>query len=524
MAGKVRHLLNRDGRYFARLVIPKELRPYLDGKTELRTPLGPDYRTALKKLPAAVALLQHEIAIAEREAVVVGAKPVTVGRYPLAHDQIALRNYQMRVSDDEALRNADHRYASWGFVDERLVADLRDGMAGKLDDDDLRQLVGDRIERFRKIGNTTAKFGTEEWRTLARAMCISEYEALARQAERDEGDFTGTPVHPILVNAKPIEDEKPPVSLKGLLVDYVRSRQLIGKGTVAEKRWTPVFADLIKFIGHNDARRLTKQNLMEWRDERLKTLSPKTVSHVNLASVRTVLKWAVENDRLDANVAENVRQAVPKRQLSREKGFTDAEALAILKAAWNHKPPERDNPATMESPELTAAKRWAPFLCAFTGARIAEITQLRKEDFRMEGDIPVMRITPAAGSVKAGDFRDVPLHPQLVELGLLDFVRESSDGPLFYPSRRGTKPRQAAKTVAGRISMWLQSLNVVPEGVAPSHGWRHRFKTVGRELGISDRTLDAIQGHASKTAGDNYGDVTLKTKRAAIDFLDRYVL
>ena len=50
MAGKVRHLLNRDGRYFARLVIPKELRPYLDGKTELRTPLGPDYRTALKKL------------------------------------------------------------------------------------------------------------------------------------------------------------------------------------------------------------------------------------------------------------------------------------------------------------------------------------------------------------------------------------------------------------------------------------------------------------------------------------------
>lgn len=55
MAGKVRNLLNRDGRYFARLVIPKELRPFMDRKTELRTPLGPDYRAALKKLPGAVA-------------------------------------------------------------------------------------------------------------------------------------------------------------------------------------------------------------------------------------------------------------------------------------------------------------------------------------------------------------------------------------------------------------------------------------------------------------------------------------
>jgi hypothetical protein len=63
MAGKVRNLLNRDGRYFARLVIPKELRPFMDGKTELRTALGPDRREALRKLPGAVAELQHRIAL-----------------------------------------------------------------------------------------------------------------------------------------------------------------------------------------------------------------------------------------------------------------------------------------------------------------------------------------------------------------------------------------------------------------------------------------------------------------------------
>eukprot|EP01035_Chromulina_nebulosa_P054640 gene54640-74873_t len=68
MRRQVRNLLDRDGRYFARLVIPKDLRAFMDGKSELRTPLGGDYRTALKALPAAVATLHHSIALAERSA------------------------------------------------------------------------------------------------------------------------------------------------------------------------------------------------------------------------------------------------------------------------------------------------------------------------------------------------------------------------------------------------------------------------------------------------------------------------
>jgi integrase len=520
MARNQRYLLFRDGRYFARLVVPKELRQFV-GKTELRSPLGPDRREAMKKLPGAVALLQHEIALAERRAADAGQRHVTTGRYPLAADQIALRNYQSRLAFDDQLRNMDARHSA-GYVNELLVERLRDGIAGRLTNGELEELVGERIEYYRQLGNTTAEPGSDEWRTLARAMCISEYEALSRVAERDEGDFSGKPSHPVIANVAPIPEEKPRVSIKRLFNDYVASRVLIGRGRGIAKRWTPVFADLVKFIGHDDARRLTKQNLMDWRDARLKTLSAKTVGDVNLASVRTVLKWAVENDKLEENVAEKVRQQVPRKQLSREKGFTDQEALIILRAARDHKPTISDNAATMEHPATTAAKRWSPILCAFSGARIGEIVQLRKEDFRKEGDVHVMRITPDAGTVKAGGYRDVPLHPQLIEMGFMDFVDAAPAGPLFYPNRKGAKPTSAARTVAGRISEWLQKLEVVPEGVSPSHGWRHRFKTVGRDEGISDRTLDAIQGHAAKTAGDNYGDVTIRAKKAAIDQIPYY--
>ena len=79
MADATRYLLNRDGRFFARLVVPKDLRQII-GKTELRRPLGPDRRTAMKHLPGAVAILQHELAQAERKAASHGSLAAQPGR------------------------------------------------------------------------------------------------------------------------------------------------------------------------------------------------------------------------------------------------------------------------------------------------------------------------------------------------------------------------------------------------------------------------------------------------------------
>jgi len=53
MAGKVRHLLLRGGRYYARRIGPKELREFIQ-KNELRIPLGSDRREAIGQLPFAL--------------------------------------------------------------------------------------------------------------------------------------------------------------------------------------------------------------------------------------------------------------------------------------------------------------------------------------------------------------------------------------------------------------------------------------------------------------------------------------
>ncbi len=507
------------------MVVPKNLRPFLGGRTELRRPLGADRRDAMRKLHASVASIQHEIGLARQAFEIAnGRKVEQPAPYPLTADEIARRAYRSLIDFDSQIRIQDHNFAQ-DEIDEQDVKDLRRGMAGALSDEDFETIVGERIERYRFRGNTTVQKGTPEWRDLAMKLCVSEYEALARHAERNEGVFNGTPAHPLLSNAMDnIEPEIPPLPLKGLLQDYLTAQGRIGRGREAGRRWTPVFADLARFIGHDDARRLTKKNLMDWRDVSLQTLAPKTVADVYLASVRTVLSWAVANDKLEENVAEQVRQFVPKKMQAREKGFTLPEAVRILRVALDYVPVKTDNPRTTEAPATSAAKRWAPFLCAFSGAGISEITQLRKQDIRREGDVPIMRITPDAGTVKAGGYRDVPLHPQLVELGFLEFVASAGEGPLFYQATKVKDSVTAARTVSGRISNWLQSLGLIPDGVAPNHGWRHRFTTVGREIGISDRVIDAIEGHASKTAGDNYGDVTLIARKSAIDRLPFYEL
>ena len=523
MSNKIKHLLLRDGRYFSRLVIPDKLRPFFGGKTELRQALGADRRDALRKHTMAVANFMHQISAAERRLAEQVGIQIFPGRYPLTISQMALRNYEARLQQDEDARNSLAGYAKL-LIDDGYAAALRDGIAGQLQNRELEDLVGHRIQYFKSVGNTAVEYGTGEWRALARALCISEYEALSRVAERDEGDIHGKPASALLRDAEPEEDTLTPVSLKNLFEDYLASRQQLGRGREAKRRWSPVITNLGRHLGHDDARRITKKDLMAWRDKLMQTLSAKTVSDVYLAAVRTLFNWAIQEDRLPDNPAQSVRQPLARKVIARSKGFTLEEAERILSFSVCYQPSAYLGRASSERPETSAAKRWVPILCAFTGARVTEMTQLRREDIRREGRHYVVRITPDAGSVKTGEYREVPLHHQVIDLGFLDFVEQAISGPIFYHAEDGKTDLAGARRVSGKISQWLRGSNLVPDGIAPNHAWRHRFKTVAIELGFSGRIMDAICGHAGKTAGDSYGDVTLNAKALLIDALPNIAL
>lgn len=73
-------------------------------------------------------------------------------------------------------------------------------------------------------------------------------------------------------------------------------------------------------------------------------------------------------------------------------------------------------------------------------------------------------------------------------------------------------PLQAVKN---RVMEFVREV-VQDPNVAPNHGWRHLFKTLGYESGIQERVLDAICGHAPASQGQAYGGITLKTKADAL--------
>nr|WP_298096418.1 DUF6538 domain-containing protein [uncultured Shinella sp.] len=429
MAKNTRYLLNRDGRYFARIVIPAELRPFLDNKTELRAPLGADRRTALARLHTAVAELQARMAVAERRKALAHGEAITPGRYPLPVDQIALRNYNDRIAFDTELRNMDNRHAM-GLIDDRLVELLRAGIAGGLDDDTLETLVGNRIERFRRLGNTTVVKGSPEWRTLARAMCVSELEALARVAERDEGDFSGKPEDPLLANAvetDPVAEEVSASEFNSLTFEAViqEKERLTGMGLGGNKKSSATLEKyrntVHDFEHHRRSKKIATVTLEEgeaWRNAMLEAgkLSRKTIRD-KLAAIRAILTWGQEQCR--GKLFPDIPKGTPFDYIelpvaevtdSATRTYTLEQAKKVLEAARQQK--DRPN------------FRWIPWLLAYSGMRVGEALQLEKADlFELQGNWFVHIRVGEGRTTKTRKGRKVPIHQALVSEGFIEFVK-----------------------------------------------------------------------------------------------------
>lgn len=517
MAGKVRYLIERGGRFHARIVVPAKLRKIM-GKVELSAPLGADRREALRRLPAVVAEFQDRIAAAGRRLRnETGEQSQSARPRRLEASEMARIHYLESVAFDTELRNTDPRYAAFGYIDDDRVSELRAVAAGLAEDSACNRALYFTLKKFRDRGNSGYEEGTPEWRAWTRQLAQAELASLNVTAYRNEG--YEDPPTPIAYETQETTDTRPSSDprIRDVFAGYRAELQTAGKGRDADRRWQPIIEGLIKHLNHDRANRVTRRDIVRWKEKLLESFAAKTVRDFYLSTTRSAFNWALDNDLIASNPFVGIRVRVPVVIVSRERGFNDEEALKVLLAARDY-----HAPSPREQPRMIAAKRWTPFLAAYSGARIAELTQLRKEDIREQGGVNFIRITPDAGTVKTRQYRDVPLHDHLRELGFLDFVRASDVGPLFYRAGTGEDRVRSSRVVADRLAKWIRSLNIVDPIVQPNHGWRHRFKTQGRELGLDPRVVDAIQGHAARTAGESYGDVTLKAKTAAIGKFPSY--
>lgn len=290
-----------------------------------------------------------------------------------------------------------------------------------------------------------------------------------------------------------------PVRARESFVAYAGAAEL---AVATRKRWTPVFEDLVKFAEEDDLSKIDADKLAAWLDHLLAgERKAITVRDVYLAAVKAVYGWLVSRRRLKSNPTKELTVKVPYAERQDMREFDDQEACAILSAALR---PQSANIA----PHFAAARRWVPWICAYTGARVNEITQMRRSDIRFENGIWIALVTPEAGSVKNRKPRRVPLHPHLISQGFVHFVLSNATEALFYePDPAGNLDLNNARIRRSgeRLARWVREVGIDAKDVGPSHGWRHRFKTEGRRVGMVEAVMEAIQGHAPRSQGENYG-------------------
>ncbi|MGO4712529.1 hypothetical protein [Bradyrhizobium sp. 2TAF24] len=317
-----------------------------------------------------------------------------------------------------------------------------------------------------------------------------------------EGDYSPDPKARRFPTVESVAAIKPKQTITGLLELWWTEAKKTGRSQQTYDTYKGAIDRLIKHLRHDNAGRVSEQDMLDFKDARLKTVSAKTLKDGDLPGINAVFNWAVDNRKLAKNPANAIKVRSEKKTRTRPKGFTDDEASAIFNACLAYKQRPKEDAKT------AAAKRWAPLIAAYTGCRIAEALQLRKEDIRKDSKRHVFDLNPLAGSIKSGTYRLVPVHPHLIELGLLEFVKEADDGPLF------------AKGSYKRVVDFVRPI-VSDERVQPNHALRHRLKTISRNLGLDHRVVDAIQGHAPRTAGEDYGDVSVLAMSHVIDKLPR---
>lgn len=192
---------------------------------------------------------------------------------------------------------------------------------------------------------------------------------------------------------------------------------------------------------------------------------------------------------------------------------------------------------------------WLPLIAYFTGARTNEIAQLDTADIREVDGHPCFDFCPddpkafEAKRIKTGEARQVPIHPRLIELGLLEYVdsqRQARQKKLFGDGLRYLPPRdnETEHNKEGWAKAASKFFNESPNGYLVEIGvhkandgkslysFRHTLETNLRHARrngtpIDQTIIDAITGHVPESiAGKHYdGGATTEQMLTALKLL-----
>jgi integrase len=248
-------------------------------------------------------------------------------------------------------------------------------------------------------------------------------------------------------------------------------------------------------------------------------LSPVTQQQY-LGALRDVLDLAAKKKIISVNPAEGLkpikRDAIAASE--KRKPFTLQQIAEFFKSDFY-------NECAKHPPAFGHDKQgwrfWLPLLCLFTGARPNEMAQLHVADLKrtqigtwyldiVETADDEEESNGAAKTLKtATSRRKIPLHPELIKLGFVQFVEErkkASSNPRLFPD---LKPDKYGNVAAYALKRFRESY--LPEAIKPEarqtfYSFRHSWRDALRRIDAPASTLEAVGGWSQGKTSDTYGD------------------
>ncbi len=214
-----------------------------------------------------------------------------------------------------------------------------------------------------------------------------------------------------------------------------------------------------------------------------------------------MFRWALDEKRtwgIDANPFSGFGQDGESQ--TQRRPFTDDELKGLLA-----------HPTFKERKFTSSYSYWLIPLALYTGARLGELCQLDLKDFVVVEGIPCIDIndieaveededetSPRAKRVKTKNAkRLVPVHPELIRLGLLRYVeRLRQDGQRhLFPELSRTRRDGPAHAASNWFQRFRKKVGITGKQETVFHSFRHGFITTLLDAGVTPHLVAPIVGH-----------------------------
>jgi len=207
-----------------------------------------------------------------------------------------------------------------------------------------------------------------------------------------------------------------------------------------------------------------------------KTLSATTMK--NKATLLTmVFRWLYKHEYVKNNPAHDLlpnSRRVAKQVIPRE-AFTSDDISLIFEKLVNRQRSKRVD------------RYWYTMIAAYTGMRIGEIAQLQRDNLKQDGGIWYLDIEAVVEVKNEPSRRQIPVHPRLEEIGLVQYVQGKTGG-IFTSNTKNA------------VGKWFNRCvqELLPNRKVMYHCWRHTVSTHLQRASVPREQIAALLGHTQE--------------------------